>query len=150
MSVTIISVGKNKDSEILSLENSYLKRLKTLKVKVKEVKAFSENPEKEAQEVLKKLQEFKSSYQIYLLNENGEQYSSKAFSKSVFSHIQKSQDVIFVVAGAQGHGPSMQQAIHRNFSLGKMTFPHKIARLLLIEQLYRAETIYHGHPYHNQ
>jgi 23S rRNA (pseudouridine1915-N3)-methyltransferase len=56
--------------------------------------------------------------------------------------------VAFLIGGPDGHGPEVLQAAAMKLSLGSLTFPHGIARIVLAEQLYRAATILSGHPYH--
>jgi 23S rRNA (pseudouridine1915-N3)-methyltransferase len=63
--------------------------------------------------------------------------------------IEKSSRVIFLIAGAEGFSQEVLKASQEKISLSELTFPHKIARLLLVEQIYRAQTIRSGHPYHN-
>jgi 23S rRNA (pseudouridine1915-N3)-methyltransferase len=57
-------------------------------------------------------------------------------------------DVAFAIGGPDGHGDSLKAAAHFQLSLGRMTLPHGLARIVLTEQLYRAVTIMQGHPYH--
>ena len=57
--------------------------------------------------------------------------------------------VVVVVGGAYGHGTSLQKHARDRISLSKMTFNHQMARLLAVEQLYRAFSILRGDPYHN-
>ena len=59
-----------------------------------------------------------------------------------------SQQLVFVIGGANGIAPEIKSLAHSLLSLSPMTFPHEIARLLLVEQIYRATTIIKGGPYH--
>ena len=54
----------------------------------------------------------------------------------------------FLIGGPDGHGPEALAGADLKLSLGKMTLPHMLARIVLVEQLYRAATILSGHPYH--
>jgi 23S rRNA (pseudouridine1915-N3)-methyltransferase len=56
--------------------------------------------------------------------------------------------IAFLIGGADGHGGSVKSAAALTFSLGAITLPHGLARIVLVEQLYRATTILSGHPYH--
>jgi 23S rRNA (pseudouridine1915-N3)-methyltransferase len=60
------------------------------------------------------------------------------------------QDIAFVIGGADGLDPELRQSADLQLSLGVMTWPHLLVRALLAEQLYRAETILAGHPYHRR
>jgi len=58
-------------------------------------------------------------------------------------------ELIFVICGAEGPSQSLLDASNAKLSLSKLTYPHKLARLIFVEQFYRAMTINDGHPYHN-
>ena len=85
---------------------------------------------------------------LVTLNENGQSFTSKQLAtKLLYSH---NQNIIFVIGGASGLSPSLNNSASWQLSLSPLTFPHEIARLLLIEQLYRAKTITQGGPYHKE
>jgi len=142
----LISVSKNKDKNYLSLEAEYLKRIKTFKLELHEVKSHEENLDLEADEVLKKLNSL-SCQDFYLLTEKGEQHTSPLFSKWLIKTMENAQNIALIIGGASGHGQALYDKAKGELSLSKLTFPHKMARLILVEQLYRAETISLGHPY---
>ncbi len=146
----IIVVGKLKDNEIQSLESNFLKRINSPKIKVIEVKSYSEDVAKEAEEVLKKAKELSKDtpFQLITLEEKGKVFNSVEFANWYANKIENNNCTIFVIGGAAGHGTKVLNAKHDSLSLSKLTFPHKIARLLLIEQIYRAQTILSSHPYH--
>ncbi len=148
--VHLITVGALKDSNLESLENDYLKRFSSFKFLIHELRAHSEDLTKEAKEVTKKLTEINkvSSRKIILMEEKGKQFTSPKFAEWL-NELQTSSDpLIFIIGGASGHGDEVQKLPHLSLSLSTLTYPHKLARLLLVEQLYRAETILKGHPYH--
>ena len=151
MDVHLISVGKLKDKNLESIESNYLKRIKSPQLIIHEVKAKAEKKELEAQVVLKKIQDISKTEQTYIvaLTEFGEEFHSTEFSKWLTHKIENFQHIIFVIAGAEGHGSALLDKAQAKISLSKLTFPHKIARILFIEQFYRALTIRDGHPYHN-
>lgn len=147
--IHLICVGKNKEKEYLSLEADYLKRLKTFNVKVHEVKSHEENLELEASEVQKKLQSISKTKAIpfFLLTERGKSLNSLKFSKFIEKKFELSSEFALIIGGASGHGKELYEQCSGELSLSPLTFPHKMARLILVEQLYRAETISLGHPY---
>jgi 23S rRNA (pseudouridine1915-N3)-methyltransferase len=61
---------------------------------------------------------------------------------------ERAQDVVFVIGGAFGIGPALRERARRRLSLAPWTLPHELARLVLMEQIYRAGTIGRGEPYH--
>jgi len=85
---------------------------------------------------------------LVLLKEQGKMFESSEFSSWLNSELQKAPKIIFVIGGASGHGEALLKLPHFALSLSPMTFPHKLARLLFVEQLYRAQTIRDKHPYH--
>ncbi len=85
---------------------------------------------------------------MVLLDERGKHYSSVQFSRKLESWQLQGRDIAFVIAGADGVNPAHRQQADALFSLSQMTLPHEMARVLLIEQLYRAWSILNHHPYH--
>jgi 23S rRNA (pseudouridine1915-N3)-methyltransferase len=83
---------------------------------------------------------------VALLDAAGEQHESVAFSRWLEDRRQAGRDVCFVIGGPFG-GLELERVDHR-LSLGAMTFPHQLARVLLLEQLYRGHKILAGEPYH--
>lgn len=146
-SIHLIVVGKLKDKNIDVLESDYLKRIKNPPLKIHEVKSCEERLEDEALEVIKKIESLGSGH-IVLLAEKGRSFDSKEFSGWLYGRLEAHQNIFFVIGGASGHGQAIQEKANECISLGKMTYPHKLARLLFVEQIYRAGTIKDGHPYH--
>lgn len=147
----LIVVGKLKDKSLEAIEDDYLKRISNPVLKIHEVKAKAENKDQEADIILKKIQDITKGDKTYLvaLTEFGSEYHSPEFSKWVFDKIENQPNLVFLIAGAEGHGKAVLDQVNASVSLSKLTFPHKIARVLFVEQFYRALTIKNGHPYHN-
>jgi len=144
----LIVVGKLGDQNIEVLERDYYKRLTSPKLTIHEVRAHSENLAKEAKEVTTKINDLSKDENPYvvLLAENGKQFTSVNFSKWLFT-LCETQRIIFVIGGASGHGQEVIDRAQFRLSLSELTYPHKLARLLFVEQIYRAQTIKAGHPY---
>lgn len=144
----LIVVGKLNDTNIAELERDYYKRLTSPKLIIHEVRAHSENLEKEAKEVSLKLDELDKGEKLFivLLTEKGKQFGSKDFSDWLSEHAER-QKVVFIIGGASGHGKQVLERAQFKLSLSELTYPHKLARLLLVEQIYRAQTIKANHPY---
>ncbi len=83
---------------------------------------------------------------VSLLDDAGESYDSLAFSRLIEQRRASGLDLCFVIGGA--YGIDLERADHR-LSLGPMTMPHQLARVVLLEQLYRAHAILAGAPYHH-
>ena len=86
---------------------------------------------------------------LIALDLNGKQYSSTAFADKLRGLFEKGRgDLAFVIGGSTGLSPAVTARADECLKLSEMTFPHRIARLILLEQLYRAFKIWHGEPYH--
>ena len=137
----IIAIGKIKKKWIQEGIKMYLKRLPNLEVI--EIKGNNQAREEHT------IKEFISKNEILVtLNENGQSFTSKQLATKLLNSY--NQKIIFVIGGASGLSPSLNNAASWQLSLSPLTFPHEIARLLLIEQLYRAKTITQGSPYHKE
>ena len=144
----LIVVGKLSDKHIEELEKDYFKRITSPKLVIHETKAYAEDLAKESRDVSAKIDELtkNDSAHIVLLAEYGSTFNSIDFSKWL-NQKSENQNIIFVIGGASGHGDSVLKKAQFKLSLSEMTLPHKLARLILIEQIYRAQTIRQNHPY---
>ena len=100
-------------------------------------------PEKEADVIRQSL---RSDELPVILMEQGRTLDSVAFSRKLASY--GSQRLAFVIGGADGITADLKASATWQLSLSPMTFPHELARLLLLEQLFRAQAIHSGSPYH--
>jgi len=147
-SIHLIVVGRLKDSHLEAIENDYLKRINNPDLIIHELKASAENKQAEGEAILKKVKELGSCH-LVLMSEWGKRMTSVNFAEWTRLTFEKSSKTVFVIAGAEGFSEEVIKSCQEKLSLSEMTFPHKLARILLIEQLYRAQTIRTGHPYHN-
>ena len=104
--------------------------------------------EREAPLIIKQLDKVD---RVVLLDEHGTQHTSVQFSQ----YLQKQMNagvrtLAFVIGGAYGFAPSVYAAANDKLSLSSMTFNHQMVRLFFVEQIYRAFTILHHEPYHNE
>ncbi|MFT5218767.1 MAG: 23S rRNA (pseudouridine1915-N3)-methyltransferase [Gammaproteobacteria bacterium] len=84
------------------------------------------------------------------LDEHGELWSSQDWAKQMESWMLSHPQVNLIIGGPDGLSESCRQACQKTVALGKITMPHSLARVVLVEQLYRALTILKGHPYHRE
>jgi 23S rRNA (pseudouridine1915-N3)-methyltransferase len=82
------------------------------------------------------------------LTRKGRAMSSRTLAKWLSERALEARDVAFLLGGAYGLGPDVLNNVGHQLSLSSMTLPHEMARLVLVEQLYRAGTILRGEPYH--
>ena len=137
----IIAIGKIKKRWIQTGIEMYLNRLPGLKV----IEIKDSNQTKE-EYVIKEI--LNKNETLITLNENGHSFTSKELAnKLIGSH---NQNLTFVIGGSTGLSPNLIHSAAWQLSLSPLTFPHELARLLLIEQLYRVKTISQGGPYHKE
>jgi len=158
MRLVIAAVGKLKQGPERELNAHYLGRAEALGrklglsplsvIEVAESKAPTApvRTEAEAKTLLAKLP---PSYKIICLDRGGDQLGSDAFARALAKFRDEgAQGLAFLVGGADGLGLAALFKADQVLSLGPMTLPHGLARIVLAEQIYRAETILAGHPYH--
>lgn len=106
----------------------------------------TERRAEEAQFTRRALEEGKT---LILLDERGKNLGSEELARQIGSLRDTGiSECIFAIGGADGHDPQLREAAHLAISLGRLTWPHQLCRIMLAEQLYRAATILAGHPYH--
>lgn len=137
--VKLVAVGKIKKGWIREGAAVYQKRLPELSLT--EIK--DSTPEKEGEHILSTVG---SGDRLIALAEEGKTLSSLQFSD--FLGNVSSNRVVFAIGSANGLSATVKQSASQLLSLSPMTFPHEIARLLFLEQLYRAKTILQGSRYH--
>ena len=137
--IRILAVGKVRKGWVLEGISTYLKRLPGLQV----VELRDAGKAKEAEAVLAALQ---PGEQLVVMAEEGQTFDSPAFAERLEGS--GSERLVFVIGGAEGIDPALKARASWKLSLSPMTFPHELARLLLLEQLYRASSIQQGGPYH--
>lgn len=85
---------------------------------------------------------------VIALDGRGASWSSEALAAELKRWRMDGRDLAFLIGGPDGHAPDVLAAAHQRWSLGPLTLPHMLVRLIVVEQLYRATTIAAGHPYH--
>jgi 23S rRNA (pseudouridine1915-N3)-methyltransferase len=87
---------------------------------------------------------------VVLLDERGKLLDSPGLSRLLLAPLEQSRQVVLIIGGAYGMDDSVHQRADAVWSLSPLVFPHQLVRLLLAEQLYRAQEIAAGHPYHHE
>ena len=144
MKITLAWIGKTRHPAIQSLSDEYSKRL----LQFAEVDGVSLKDEA----ALLKLsgREGKTPRRfLVLLDSRGKQLSSEELAQFIRSHRERnSTPLVFAIGPADGFAENTRSHADFTLSLGKMTIAHELARVFLLEQIYRAFTILQGHPYH--
>lgn len=151
MKITIAAIGRQKkDSPAGQLYAEYMKRL-PWKVTLKELeeKNTGNTAQRKALEGAWLLEMCNASEKLIALDERGRDMTSEELARQIGAWQQEGiHSLAFVIGGQDGLDESVRKAAAMTLSLGKLTWPHMLARSLLAEQLYRAHTILTGHPYH--
>ena len=156
MKFTLITIGKTTERYIQTGLDDYLKRVnKYISFKVQEIKQRKQKTglsseitkQEEGKLILKNIQDTDF---LILLDEKGKDYTSTEFSTFLQEKmINTRNNIVFVIGGAYGFSSEMYERADKKISLSRMTFSHQLVRLIFIEQLYRALTIWKGEPYHH-
>jgi 23S rRNA (pseudouridine1915-N3)-methyltransferase len=85
---------------------------------------------------------------VILLDESGKSLSTRELAARLAQLAAESPDLALLIGGPDGHAPAVRACAAENWSLSRLTLPHGLARVLLVEQLYRAQSLASGHPYH--
>ena len=156
MRINLLCIGKTDDKEIQNLIKYYQNRLPKHwnfeKVEIPDVK----NAKNLSPDLLKKeeaklfLNQTENSDFVVLLDEKGKQFTSREFAAKIENWMNSSvKKVSFFIGGAYGFSDGIYERANEKMSLSKMTFTHQMIRLFFVEQIYRADQILLGKPYHN-
>ena len=144
MKLKIAWIGKTKESAIQSLTDEYLKRIS----RYTQVEGVSVRDEAALLQMTVRSAKEKST--LALLDSRGKEFSSEQFAKFLADYQDRNPlPLVFAIGDADGFSPEARSAAQHQISLGKMTLPHELARVVTLEQIYRAFTILKGHPYHS-
>lgn len=144
MKIRIAWIGKTKEPAIQALTDEYLKRIS----RYLQVEGISLRDE--ADLLAKFGSAAKTKATLILMDSRGKEFSSEQFATFLENHQDRNPlPLVFAIGGADGFSGTARSAAQHVISLGKMTLAHEIARVVLLEQVYRAFTILKGHPYHS-
>lgn len=157
MNIKLITIGKTDNKSLQTLIDDYTKRLSfyikfdlEIIADIKNVKNLSEKQQKEKEGELI-LSKIGSTDHLVLLDENGKTFSSVGFSEELQKKMNAGiKTLVFVIGGPYGFSEEVYKKANGKISLSAMTFSHQMARLFVIEQIYRGFTILKNEPYHHQ
>ncbi|MFN7113486.1 MAG: 23S rRNA (pseudouridine(1915)-N(3))-methyltransferase RlmH [Alphaproteobacteria bacterium] len=147
MKIKIIAVGRLKNSPLRDLCDEYIKRL-GWPVRIEEIDSpKAATSAIEAPLILKHIPE---NAFVVALDERGESFSSTAFAEKLsrWRDMAPGNEIILLIGGADGFDKTVRDKAKFLLSFGKQTWPHMLVRVMLLEQIYRAQQILAGHPYH--
>jgi 23S rRNA (pseudouridine1915-N3)-methyltransferase len=150
MRLSIVAVGRLKSGPLDALATHYAERI-AWPLAIREVEEKRKLPAKELveREATLLLSAIPAGAVVIALDERGQGLNSAAFAQRIGRWRDAgAADLAFVIGGADGLADAVRERAELLLSLGAMTWPHLLARGLLLEQLYRAQQILAGHPYH--
>lgn len=150
--ITIISIGKKHESWVAEGIERYQSRLKKPHnvewvLLTHSALADAAARQEESERILAKLND--RDY-VALLDEIGDELDSPGVARMLDNAFTNAHQMVFVIGGAYGVDDRLRQRADVVWSLSPLVFPHQLVRLILIEQIYRAQQITAGHPYHHE
>jgi len=145
--IKIICIGKIKRNALEEEMYFYLKQMQR-EVVIIELKdsANKLQIDQETKQILKNI--LPNDYVFCLVVDGQNQYNSIQFSKSLYEKLAQYQNICFIIGGSYGVEDVVLKRSDELISFGRLTMPHLLCRLVLIEQIYRAKLINTNHPYH--
>lgn len=158
LNITVICIGKLKEQYLRDASAEYMKRLSSsCKLSIIELPAekLSDNPsQKEIENALSSegkriIEKIPKGSTVYTMCIEGKQRTSEELSREIESlGVSGVSSLVFIIGGSFGLSDEVKKLSHQRLSMSKMTFPHQIARIMLLEQIYRAMQISLGTKYH--
>lgn len=159
MNIKIIGVGKIKEKFYKDAIDEYMKRMTSYNnieiIEVPDEMAPENMSDKEIEQVKAKegekiLGKINDTDYVVTLEILGKQMTSEGFADFIKNEMAEGfgRDLVFVIGGSNGLSPEVSQRSNYKLSFSKMTFPHQLMRVVLMEQIYRAYRIINRHPYH--
>ena len=142
MKILVLAVGRLKESHWRDAQDEYLKRLKR----------YAPTEIKECKDDAALLAAVPARAHLVLLDERGENWSSEEIAKKLIAAEEAhggGAPLVFCIGGADGLPAPLRARAVRTLAFGRATLPHRLARVVLLEQIYRAYTILRGEPYHH-
>ena len=157
MKLKVISVGQLKNNPILEIQRDYESRILSLSksvgiknLEIKELPISKKSSIKERQKEEAKIisQHIKQDNLNVFLDGKGENINSVDISQIISKSSFDGKDLVFFIGGPDGFDEKIIKVANKIISFGRVTWPHKLIRIMLLEQLYRGITILNNHPYH--
>jgi 23S rRNA (pseudouridine1915-N3)-methyltransferase len=146
MKIKVAWIGKTKEPAIQALTDEYLKRIS----RYAEIAGMALKDEAAILSLASggRQNQNKERHKLVLLDSRGKQLSSEELAEFLERAQVNAIPLVFAIGGSDGFSEETRSQAGFTLSLGKLTLPHELARVVLVEQLYRAFTILKNHPYH--
>ncbi|WP_428087573.1 23S rRNA (pseudouridine(1915)-N(3))-methyltransferase RlmH [Candidatus Thioglobus sp.] len=155
MKIKLIAVGKKMPDWIQTGINHYQKQLPAalnfsliaLEAQKRKGKNINQIKDLEGELIIKAT---KDSSLIIAFDEHGQQHTTKKIAQNLNDWQQNGQNVCLIIGGADGLSDAVKAHVNQLWALSNLTLPHSMARLLAVEQIYRAHSLLTNHPYHRE
>jgi 23S rRNA (pseudouridine1915-N3)-methyltransferase len=153
MRLRILAVGARQPAWVDTATQEYLRRIRppwrlelvALEAATRGSRGAADAVRREGERVLDALRDRE---RVVLLDETGKTLATRELATRLEALAAGTPDVALLIGGPDGHAPAVRERAAETWSLSKLTLPHGLARVLLVEQLYRAQSLLLGHPYH--
>ena len=156
MKLLIVSVGHKMPDWITQGFNEYAKRMpREAKIELLEIRPEPRSTGKSHEQILaaeaQRIFAVLPKYSLRIaMDEHGTEATTGQLAEQMRQWMRAGRNVAFIIGGADGLDLSIKQAAHHTMALSVLTLPHAMVRVLLAEQLYRAHSMMHNHPYHRE
>lgn len=155
MKLTLLAVGDKMPAWAEAATAEYLKRLpreaRMSLVTVKPEKRASQSSDTlKAAEAARLMDKIPAGSRLVALDEHGRQVSTRELADLLTRWLEDGKDTVLVIGGADGLSAELLKRAESKLALSRLTLPHALARVLLVEQIYRAVSLLHNHPYHRE
>lgn len=152
MRLRIIAVGRDRSGLYQPAIEEYAKRIARYArleiVEVPEARKHAGTPRAREEEAESLLGRLGDRERVVVLDERGKEHTSVDFARRLAAWLEGGRDVSLVIGGSDGLGEALLARAEERLSLSRLTLAHRLARLVLLEQVYRGFTILRGEPYH--
>lgn len=154
MKIRVLAVGAERSGLFEPAIDEYMSRIRrVVPVAIEEVpasrKGGNDPARAKGEEGEALVSRLRKGELVVALDERGEQLDSEAFAQEILQGaMNQGRDLVFLIGGAEGHGERVRERADRILALSRLTLPHRLARLVLVEQIYRGLSILRGEPYH--
>jgi len=146
--INLICFGYSKNTDYVAIISEYYKRLGN-KLKIIELAQAKGSKSEILQKEAKEIEKYSNSdFRIFLDASKGQNLSSDEFAKKMDNWLSNNRNISFIIGGSFGFAENLITKNDYVLSLGNMTFPHMMARAILLEQIYRSFEIFKNSPYH--
>jgi 23S rRNA (pseudouridine1915-N3)-methyltransferase len=149
--LVILAVGRLRPA-LREVADDYLRRLTrhtgVREIEVREASRAPTIPAQRDEEAARLASRLATGTRVVVLAREGQAWSSVELARRMDEWRTAARPLTFVIGGSHGLAPALLQRAERRWSLGPLTLPHELARVVVLEQLYRSFTILRGEPYH--